>query len=209
FLGLVPLGFIGFAQVSADGEQIYVATTYYSRNTRGERTDVVEVWDADTLSFEREIIIPSKRASALTYDGLFQLLDDDRFALIQFATPGQSIGVVDLENGEFVEELTATAGCWSSIPVPGTPRSFATICGDGSLLTMTLDENGELADQQRSDRMFPVKDDPIFISPGQLPGQLLFVSFHGNVYTANIDADGVSSFEPVWSLLNDEDRADD
>src|SRR5699024_3742327 len=74
---------------------------------------------------------------------------------------------------------------------------------------MTLDENGELADQQRSDRMFPVKDDPIFISPGQLPGQLLFVSFHGNVYTANIDADGVSSFEPVWSLLNDEDRADD
>src|SRR5699024_2065717 len=104
---------------------------------------------------------------------------------------------------EFVDEITATAGCWSIIPLPDTPRSFATICGDGSLMTLTLDEDGNLASQQRSKPMFSVADDPIFISAGLLPHKLVFVSFYGNVYTADVDENGVS-FEPEWSLLNDE-----
>lgn len=207
FLGLVPLSFIGFVQLSHDGKNIYVATTYYSRNTRGKRTDVVEVWDADTLSFVREIKIPNKRASSLTYDGMFQLTNDGRFALVQNATPAQSVSVVDLQKHKFVEEITATAGCWSIIPLPDTPRSFAAICGNGSLMTLALDEDGNLADQQRSKPMFPVANDPIFIAPGVLPHKLVFVSFYGNVYTADVDENGVS-FEPEWSLLNDEDKAD-
>ncbi len=206
FLGMVPTAFNGHAQISKDGKKIYVATTYFERITRGERTDVIEVWDGNTLSFEREIVIPPKRAGALNYDVLFRQTNDGRFALLQNATPATSISVIDMEKGQFTEEITASAGCWSVTPVPSMPRSFSTVCGDGSLLMMTLDENGKLQEQKRSQPMFPVQDDPVFISPGLLDDAMVYVSFYGNVYTARPGKDGFT-FDPVWSLLTEEDRA--
>ncbi|HUH40056.1 MAG TPA: amine dehydrogenase large subunit [Castellaniella sp.] len=205
-LGMVPTAFNGMAQMSKDGKKIYITTTYFERVTRGKRSDVVEVWDANTLSFDREILLPPKRAGALNYDVLFRQTNDGQFVLLQNATPATSISVVDMKKGEFVEEITATAGCWSFTPVPGTPRSFTTVCGDGALLTMTLDENGKLKDQQRSKPMFSVKDDPVYISAGIQSDALVYVSFYGNVYTAKWGKDGMS-FEPTWSLLNEEDKA--
>lgn len=206
FLGMVPTAFNGLAQLSKDGKNIYVATTYYERVTRGKRTDVVEIWDNSTLSFVREIEIPPKKAGALNYDGMFRQTNDGRFILLQNATPAASISVIDTKKNAFVDEITASAGCWSIIPLPGAPRSFSTICGDGSLLTMTLGDDGKLASQHRSQPMFPVKDDPIFISPGLLPDRLVFVSFYGNVYTARPTRDGMT-FEPTWSLLDPADKA--
>src|SRR5690606_17284205 len=122
------------------------------------------------------------------------------------ATPAASITVVDMQKGAFVQEITASAGCWSVTPIPGTPRSFSTVCGDGALLMMTLGEDGKLLDQKRSKPMFPVQDDPVFISPGLLDDALVYVSFYGNVYTARPGEDGLA-FDPVWSLLNEEGRA--
>jgi len=207
FLGMIPTAFNGQAQLSKDGRQVYVATTYFERITRGERTDVVEVWDNDKLSFVREIKIPPKRAGALNYDGMFRQTGDGRFVLVQNATPAASVSVVDMKSGAFVDEITSTAGCWSIIPLPGTPRSFSTICGDGALLTVTLGDDGKVASQKRSEPMFPVKDDPVFITPGRLSDGLVFVSFYGNVYTARPQKDGAMKFEPVWSMLDDADRA--
>ncbi|MHA3903978.1 amine dehydrogenase large subunit [Castellaniella sp. WN] len=207
FLGMIPTAFNGHAQLSKDGRQVYVATTYFERITRGERTDVVEVWDNEKLSFVREIKIPPKRAGSLNYDGMFRQTGDGHFVLVQNATPAASVSVVDMRKNAFVDEITATAGCWSIIPLPGTPRSFSTICGDGALLTVTLGDDGKVASQKRSEPMFPVKDDPIFITPGRLTDGLVFVSFYGNVYTARPQKDGAMKFEPVWSLLDEGDRA--
>src|SRR5690606_30156730 len=53
--------------------------------------------------------------------------------------------------------------------------------------------------------MFPVQDDPVFIAPGLLGDKAYFVSFHGNVYTANL-GDNELTFEPVWSLLDEKDK---
>ncbi len=206
-LGMIPTAFNGQAQVSKDGKQIYVTTTYFERVTRGERTDVVEVWDNETLSFVREIKIPPKRAGSLNYDGIFRQTGDGHFVLVQNATPAASVSVVDMRKNTFADEITATAGCWSIIPVPGTPRSFSTVCGDGALLTIALGDDGKVASQKRSEPMFPVKDDPVFITPGRLSNALVFVSFYGNVYTARPQKDGDMKFDPVWSLLDDADRA--
>jgi aralkylamine dehydrogenase heavy chain/methylamine dehydrogenase heavy chain len=207
FLGMVPTAFNGHAQISRDGKKIYVATTYFERVTRGKRTDVIEVWDGAKLSFDQEIIIPPKRAGALNYDGMFRQTNDGRYVLLQNGTPAASVTVVDMQKHAFVQEITATAGCWSIIPLPGTPHSFATICGDGSLLRIDLGADGKLAAEHRSKPMFPVQDDPIFISPGFLSDRLVFVSFYGNVYTAHIEKDGLR-FDPPWSLLDDKDKAD-
>lgn len=202
FLGFVPTSFNGHMTVSKDGTRIYDVTSYFSRVPRGERTDVVEIYTVDDLTFRKEIPIPPKRASALNYDGLLRMTGDGRFLLVQNANPGISITVVDLEQQRFVDEITATAGCWGIIPLPGTPRSFATICGEGSLLSLTLGDDGKVRAQKRSAPMFPVKDDPVFISPGVTRDGLTFVSFRGNVYTAKFDRQDLSfTYAPTWSLL--------
>ncbi|MBF6615700.1 amine dehydrogenase large subunit [Pollutimonas thiosulfatoxidans] len=206
FLGMIPTSYNGHMQVSKDGKNIYTMTTYHERVTRGKRTDVVEIWDASALTFKTEIIIPPKRAQALNYRGIFRQTTDGKFIVLQNATPATSITVVDIANEKFASEITATAGCWSVVPLPNKPRSFMTICGDGALLTIDLDEKGEVARQSRSKPMFSVQDDPIFIAPGLTKDKAYFVSFYGNVYAADISGDNVS-LEPVWSLLNEEDKA--
>src|SRR5690606_40388055 len=107
-LGMIPTSFNGHAQLSKDGKQVYVATTYFERVTRGERTDVVEVWDNDKLSFMREIKISPKRAGALNYDGMFRQTGDCCFVLVQNATPAASVSVFVLKNSTFVEAITPT-----------------------------------------------------------------------------------------------------
>lgn len=206
FLGMVPTSYNGHMQLSKDGSRIYTMTTYHERVTRGKRTDVVEIWDASALTFKKEIIIPPKRAQALNYRGIFRQTTDGKFIVLQNATPATSVTVVDMEQGKFATEITATAGCWSIIPLPNKPRSFMTICGDGALLSIDLDEQGKVARQHRSKPMFPVQDDPVFIAPGLAGDTAYFVSFYGNVYTARLGGDDIS-FEPVWSLLDEADKA--
>lgn len=206
FLGMIPTSFNGHMQVSHDGKKIYTMTTYHERVTRGKRTDTVEVWDALGLTFEKEIILPNNRIQGLNYRGMFRQSTDGKFIILQNATPATSVAVVDVEKGKHVAELTNTAGCWSVNPLPNRDRSFTTICGDGTLLTIDLDENGQIASQYRSETMFSVKEDPIFITPGFVDNKAYFVSFYGTLYTADFNGEKVK-FEPTWSLLNDEDRA--
>lgn len=206
FLGMIPTSFNGHMQVSHDGKKIYTMTTYHERVTRGKRTDTVEVWDALGLTFEKEIILPNNRIQGLNYRGMFRQSADGKLIILQNATPATSVAIVDLEKGEHVAELTNTAGCWSVNPLPNRDRSFTTICGDGTLLTIDLDANGQIASQHRSENFFSVKEDPIFITPGFVGNTAYFVSFYGTLYSADFTDEKVK-FAPTWSLLNDEDRA--
>lgn len=207
FLGMIPTSFNGHMQVSNDGKKIYTMTTYHERVTRGKRTDTVEVWDALGLDFEKEIILPNNRVQGLNYRGMFRQSSDGKLIFYQNATPASSVGIVDVEKGEHVAELTQTAGCWSVNPLPNRPRSFTTICGDGALLTIDLDENGQLKKQHRSAQMFSTKDDPIFITPGFADNNAYFISFYGTVYTADFNGDEVE-LKPTWSVLDEKDIAD-
>ena len=63
YLGTLSTGY-GFARVvlSHDGKIIYSPETYFSRGTRGTRTDVVTLYDAGTLAVIGEIPIPPRSA---------------------------------------------------------------------------------------------------------------------------------------------------
>jgi methylamine dehydrogenase heavy chain len=86
YLGVVGTGFAAQILQSADGKDLIVATGYLSRGQRGDRADIVEVWDADTLTFKYEIPIPDKRAMALNYEGLARLSANGRWLFVQNAT---------------------------------------------------------------------------------------------------------------------------
>jgi len=206
FLGMVPMGYNGHAQLSHDGSKVYTMTTYHSRMTRGERTDVVEVYDARSLKFEREVVLPVRRVQGLNYRNLFRQTTDGQFIVLQNATPAVSTSVVDVQNNRFAGEITATAGCWGVIPLPNKSRSFMTICGDGALLSIDLNDKGQMQSQSRSARMFPVESDPVFLTHAMERDKAHFISFNGNVYTADLSAAEIK-FAPIWSILDDKDKA--
>ena len=201
FLGMVPASFNGHMTVSADGKDIYVMTTYYERLNRGKRTDVVEAWDAETLTPKYEVPIPQKRAQALNYRNYLQQSTDGELLFVQNATPASSVTVVNLKTRQFADEVTAAAGCWSIIVLPSRPRSFASICGDGALLTVDLDQAGKPAGQQRSQPMFDPEKDPIFTHTENLGDTYYFVSYNGNVYSADFSGKDAAFGKP-WSLLD-------
>ncbi|CAB3899396.1 amine dehydrogenase large subunit [Achromobacter denitrificans] len=201
FLGLVPASFNGHMTVSADGKDIYVMTTYYERLNRGKRTDLIEAWDAETLTPKYEVPIPKKRAQALNYRNYLQQSTDGGLLFVQNATPASSVTVVDLKARQFTDEVTAAAGCWSIIVLPSRPRSFASICGDGALLTVDLDAAGKPSGQQRSQPMFDPEKDPVFTHTENLGNTFYFVSYNGNVYSADFSGPQ-AAFGQRWSLLD-------
>ncbi len=199
--GLVGTGFTGLVTLSPDRGEIYVATTYLAKLNRGKRTDQVDVYDSATLTIKAEIEIPPKHAQALPYKGVIAVTPDGRFILVQNATPASSITVVDRKASKFVSEIP-TPGCWGILPAQSVANRFTTICGDGTLLTVSLDAAGKSADEQRSERLFDPDKDPIYSQTENAGDEYLFLSFNGNVYSANLGG-AKATIGAGWSLLDD------
>jgi methylamine dehydrogenase heavy chain len=206
YLGVVMAGYGALTTVSADGKSIYVATTYYPRLYRGQRSDVVEIHDAETLELKAEIDIPAKKAQAASYRSMLVPSTDGRFLYVQNATPATSVTVVDLRSRKFVSEIP-TPGCWSIQAWDKADKGnrFSTICGDGTLMTVTLDDAGQPASRERSQRFFDPDKDPIYVHPEMLGDDRYFVSYLGNVYKVTLAGDK-PAFAAPWSLLDARDR---
>ena len=101
-LGMFASGYAGNFSLSAKADELYLATTYMTRLGRGERSDVLEVWDTETLGFKFEVSMPPRRAQALNYRGLVRATGNGRFVLVQNATPATSVTVVDLEQRKVI-----------------------------------------------------------------------------------------------------------
>ena len=202
--GVIATGYAGQAILSADRKEIFVATTYYTRLNHGTRTDVVDVHDAQTLAKTGEIAIPPRHAQSLNYKGTIRPSSDGRWLFVQFATPATSVGVIDLKERRMVAEV-ATPGCWSILPAASIGGRFSTVCGDGTLLTVSLDDAGQVANQKRSAKFFDADKDPIFIHGEQDGDSYRFVSFLGDVYTAHVGGE-VARFDAPWSILSAADR---
>jgi methylamine dehydrogenase heavy chain len=93
--GMLEAGFAGMLLAAPDKRQVYVATTFYERLTRGKRTDVIQVFDDQTLKVIDEIPISTQRAQALSYRSLLQRSSDGNLLFVQDATPATSVNVVD------------------------------------------------------------------------------------------------------------------
>ncbi|HEX6137479.1 MAG TPA: amine dehydrogenase large subunit [Casimicrobiaceae bacterium] len=197
--GMVATGFAGLPELAPDRSELYVATTYYTRLNHGERVDVVDVYDLATLAHKGEIPIPPKHAMALPYHGVIRTSVDGRLLFVQNATPAQSVSVVDLRARKFVAEIQ-TPGCWIILPSQSHAPRFSTLCGDGTLLTVTLENDGTLKSMKRSAPFFDPDADPLFVQAENVGDRYFFVSFKGRVHTANVGGE-VAQFEEPWSLV--------
>jgi len=178
-LGMVNTGYAGNFALSAKADALFVATTYLSRGGRGDRTDVLEVWDTQTLGFKYEVVLPPKRAQTLNYRGMVSVTGNGRFVLVQNATPATSITVVDLAEKKVATEVQ-TPGCWGSWPASSGAR-FSMLCGDGKVATVTLDDQGQVADRQLSDKLFDADQDAWFNTAERIGDRFFFISFKGTL----------------------------
>jgi methylamine dehydrogenase heavy chain len=198
-LGQVALGMTGHATLSPDRSEILVSTAYVTKLNRGERIGELDIYDAATLKLKAEISVPNKHAQSMPYRGSVRSSADGRFVFLQNATPAQSITVVDRKAEKFVTEIP-TPGCWMIYPAQSVPNRFATLCGDGTMLTITLDDSGMPAQRKKSRKFFDADADALFVAADQDGDNYSFMSFKGRLQQVNVAGDEAMPAEP-WSLL--------
>lgn len=204
YAGMLGTAFIGLTTYSPDRKEIYVATTYLSRLNRGTRTDLVDVYDAQTLQVKEEIALPPKRAQALPYKGTIATTPDGRFIMVQNATPASSISIVDRKASKFTAEVP-TPGCWAILPAQSVNNRFSTVCGDGTLLTIDINADGSVGSQQRSERLFDPDKGPIFTQTENDGDNYYFLSFYGQLHSANLGG-ATAKIGPTISLVDADDQ---
>ena len=203
-LGMLSTGYSFTAVVlPRAADVIYAPESYFSRGTRGERTDVVTIYDATRLLPVGEIAIPPKRASIMPMLAAAALTDDDRFLLIYNFTPAQSVSVVDTSTRKFVGEVE-TAGC--ALVYPTGRRSFFSICSDGALLVTTLTDAGTVARRARTMTFIDVMKDPLTEKGVRLAETWLFASFEGTMHPLRTTSAGVQA-DPTWPLFTPQELA--
>ncbi|MDP3749562.1 MAG: amine dehydrogenase large subunit [Phenylobacterium sp.] len=167
FLGMVSAGYSHtLLQMTPAGAEFAVPSTYYSRGSRGERTDVVTLYDKATLTPGEEVVIPPRRYIGAPFVGAMAATDDGRFSLIYNFTPEQSVTVVDLVARKVVGEFP-TPGCGLIYPLG--PRRFFMQCADSSLQAVSIAPDGRLTLGERTAKLFadgdPATEKPVRIAP--------------------------------------------
>jgi methylamine dehydrogenase heavy chain len=205
FLGMVSSGILSQTIVfPRRRSEFYVPETHYSRGSRGTRTDVVTIYDRNSLAAVDEVVIPPKRGINVLPSANSAVSDDDRFLAVFNMTPATSLSIVDLEERSFAGEI-ATPGC--SLVYAAGVRRFVMLCADGSLLTVTLDDAGHEADKVRSESFFDPQTDPVTEKAVRHGDRWLFVSFEGRVHTLDVSGNE-PRFGEAWSLVGERDRED-
>ncbi|MGH7778549.1 MAG: amine dehydrogenase large subunit [Candidatus Binataceae bacterium] len=197
-LGQLNGGYLASFVMAPDRSELYMAGTFYSRAWHGVRTDAVEIFDAHTLDFKSEVKIPPKRLLIVPKNNSAAVTADGRFMLVANMTPATSVSVVDLKAHKFAGEIE-TPGC-VQVLVSG-PRKFSSMCSDGSILTVKLDDAGKLKSRKQSKPFFDPSKDPVFDQPAMAGTTAFFDSYHGMIYKVDLSGDEAVA-EPGWSALS-------
>lgn len=197
FLGMLSAGYShGTLQLAPDNAVIADAETYYSRGSRGKRTDVLTFYNPSTLSPAGEVVLPPKRYIGLPFIGTATLTDDGKYSLIYNFTPDQSISVVDIHNKKFVGEFP-TPGC--GLIYPTGPQHFFMQCGYGSLQAGNLDKDGKITLGHASKQLFS-KNDPAAEKPVRIDKtHWLFFTYGGTITVVDGSGD-IPAISEQWNL---------
>jgi len=200
-MGLLSLtSYTPAVEVNQARAEIYAPEVYYSRGVRGERTDVVTIYDLPTLSPKAEIKVPNKIA-ALPFRQYIAMLDDNRHVAVFNMTPAFSVSLIDIKEQAFVGEVS-TPGC--ALIMPTVQRAFLQMCGDGALQLLRFNGKGAEVERLRSQPFFDINEDPVFDKPVPTADGWLLTSYLGKVFHVTVDGSEISITEP-WSMLSEED----
>jgi methylamine dehydrogenase heavy chain len=202
-LGMLTTGMIATVAMSPDHSRIFTGDTFFSRGTRGSRTDVITVYDSASLDPVGEIAIPPKRQLAAPDNLQLAATFDGHLLLVANMTPATSVTVIDVASSKVLGEIPIT-GC-AEFQLTGN-RRFASLCGDGSLLVTNFDDQGKSVSQQRSQVFFEPEKDPVYGAPAIIQSENYYVTYHGVVHPVDMSTDPPTP-GTTWSLTTDQERA--
>lgn len=184
----------GFA-IAPGGKAYYVAETLWTHDTRGQRQDMITVYDGTTLNLQKEIPLPG-RALMVPKAQTFAVNESGHYAYVFNLSPASSVHVVDLDKQKLAGTVE-TPGC--ALVLPYGESGFGSLCGDGSLSTFALDAKAH-GSLKSSVRFFDAVRDPVFdqVALDVATHKVFFVSYLGHVYEATL-ADQ-AQVAPAWSL---------
>lgn len=195
--GQISVAQFGNLTPSTTRSEIYVGETFYSRLTRGERTDVITIYDAATLAPKGEIVLPGgKRGLFVTTKNSLQLTNGEKWLLVFNFTPGASVSVIDLDARKVISEIE-TPGCSQIYPTGA--RSFATLCAEGTIASVQLDENGKAIKTVTSKPFNDIDHDPMFMMPAMVGKTAWFTTFKGNFRGIDFSGDAAKVL-PLFSI---------
>lgn len=185
-------GAIGAAQFATfiqgkKRNELYVGETFYSRGVRGERIDVLTIYDASTLEPVEEIVLPgNKRGLSVTQKSSLQLSRNERFLFVYNFTPAASVSVIDIAQRSIVSDIDIP-GC--SLIYPTGEQSFATMCGNGTMVAFTLDNKGQIKASHTTPSFNDIDNNALFMKTTKIGSTLYFPSFKGLIQPVDMASD--------------------
>jgi len=201
-MGTISTGYIAPSALSHDGRLLLTSDIFFARGVRGTRTDVLTAWDTSTLSPVFEINLPAKRFIGLTQQYGLGISSDDRFAYIYNYTPATSVSLVDLKARTFIREIPLP-GCVLNFPIAA--RKFASLCGDGRLQVITLDDEGKEIARTRTD-FFDPDAEKLNERAARIGETYYFTSTTGTVRPVDFSGN-TPKLLPSWSMTTAEEQA--
>ncbi len=194
---------MGNVTQSARRSELYATETFHTRGTRGERLDVVTVWDQATLSPKGEVVLPkAERFMGMPQRYTMLVLNDDRWLAIANFGPATSTTLIDLESRQIINQIP-TPGCVFTYPTG--KRGFSSLCADGRFMSIELDVKGQVKSQVRTEPFFNSDDSPIFERTTAVGSTLYFPSIAGLMFPVDMAGPVAKVGEP-WHLVPEAER---
>src|SRR5689334_14157729 len=127
--GYIPKSEWSSFAIGPGGKNYYVAETLWTRDTRGERQDLIAVYDGTTLNLTKDIVLPGRLLSVPKAQS-FGLSESGKLGYVYNMAPASSVVVVDLVQMK-PRGTVETPGC--ALVLPYGESGFASLCGNGSL----------------------------------------------------------------------------
>jgi methylamine dehydrogenase heavy chain len=202
--GTFNVSMIGNITQSPKRGEIYATETFHSRGSRGDRLDVLTIFDQETLAPRGELILPTgKRYMGIPQRYALLTIDNDRWLGVANFSPATSVTLVDLDTRKIIGEIP-TPGC--VLAYPTGKRGFSSLCADGRFLSTELAADGSVAKQTRTDSFFNSDTSPIFERPAVIGGTAYFPTIAGLVYPVDISG-SVARVGEAWNLVPESERA--
>ncbi len=203
--GTFNVSLIGNIAQSAGRAEIYATETFHSRGSRGDRLDVLTIFDQQTLAPAGEVILPTgKRFVGMPQRYALLLLNDDRWLGVANFSPATSVTLIDLDSREIIGEIP-TPGC--VLVYPTGKRGFSSLCADGRFMSTELNADGSVSKQTRTDAFFDSDGTPIFERPAVIGTTAYFPSIAGLVYPVDLSGPVAKVGDP-WNLVPEGERAE-